>query len=84
MVLIQDLYNGLAPHEHTNQNEYFQNYWIYIGDDSDYTKNKKCPGGPFMRVDDDSNYVTVTYDHGGQTYTDQKVWKYGREHWCNL
>ena len=23
IVLIQDLYNGLAPHEHTNENEYF-------------------------------------------------------------
>ena len=84
MVLIQDLYNGLAPHEHTNQNEYFQNYEIHIGDNKDYSKNTKCAGGPFMKTDDNSNFQTVSYTHNGQTYSNQKVWKYGREHWCNL
>ena len=37
-----------------------------------------------MKVDDDNNYVTVSYTHGGTDYPNEKVWKYGREHWCNL
>ena len=58
----------------------FQNYEIYIGNDSDYTNNNKCAGGPFMRTNDSSNYHTYSYE--GSTY--DNVWNYGRETWCNL
>ena len=34
----------------------FQNYEIYIGDNSDWSQNTKCPGGPFMRYDDPSSF----------------------------
>ena len=38
-----------------------------------------------MKVDDSSNYVTATYtDDDSVTHTNQQVWKYGGEHWCNL
>ena len=40
----------------------FQNYEIYIGDDSAYTRNNKCAGGPFMRTDDSASYHNVTYE----------------------
>lgn len=58
----------------------FQNFEIYIGNDSDYTKNNKCAGGPFMRTDDSTNYHDWAdfYD----TYTD--IWNFGKEVWCNL
>ena len=36
---------------------FFQNYEIYIGNDSDYTKNTKCAGGPFLHPDDPDSYV---------------------------
>ena len=85
VVLVQDLFNGRAPHEHTNKNEYFQNYDIHIGDDPNHLNNPKCnKSGTFMRKDDNSNYVTVTYEHNGQSYPNQQVWKYGGEHWCNM
>ena len=58
----------------------FQNYEIYIGNDSDYTKNSKCPGGPFMRTDDNANYHSWTAS--GSTFND--IWNYGKEVWCNL
>lgn len=34
-----------------------QNFEIYIGNSEDYSENKKCPGGPHMRVDDPSSYT---------------------------
>ena len=82
-MVIQDLYGG-QPHEHTNVNEYFQNYEIYIGDDATYTNNAKCPGGPFMQTSNDSNYAFVSYDDNGTPRDNVKVWNYGRENWCNL
>ena len=83
VVLIQDLYGG-QPHEHSNLNEYFQNYEIYIGDDATYTNNPKCAGGPFMKTSDDSNYSTVSYVDNTIPHDNVKVWNYGRENWCNL
>ena len=58
----------------------FQNYEIYVGNHADYTKNKKCAGGPFMKIDDSANYHTYSYEH--TPYPD--IWNYGRETWCNL
>ena len=37
-----------------------------------------------MKTDDNSNFLTVSYSHNSQAYDNQRVWKYGREHWCNL
>ena len=52
ILIIQSLYDGYpnegisgADLEDYNK---FQNYEIYIGDNSDYTLNSKCAGGPFM------------------------------------
>ena len=62
-MVVQDLYEGFNPGEHSNVNEYFQNYEVYVGDDPNYELNSdwKCPGGPFMKTDDSLNYDTVTY-----------------------
>ena len=40
-----------------DQTELLQNYSIYIGNDSDYTKNQLCEGSPFLNYDDPSSYV---------------------------
>ena len=41
----------------------FQNYEIYIGNDSDYRQNNRCAGGPFMKTDDfTTNYHTYSYN----------------------
>ena len=52
--------------------EKFGNYKIYIGDNSVYGNNAKCPGGPFMKPTDAANV-----DKNGN-------WKLGKELWCNL
>ena len=62
--LVQDNYNNRSW-EHTNESEYFHDWWVYFGDDPDYTKNEKCPGGPFMRLlprDDESDESGWVYD----------------------
>ena len=62
---------------------YTQNLEFYVGDDSNYLKNTKCPGGPFLVVD---NYST-SYKYGGISgYGDADgwLWNYGVELWCNL
>ena len=46
---------------HTDVEEFFQNYEIYIGNDSDYNKNAKCAGGPFLRIDDPNSFVYNEY-----------------------
>ena len=33
------------------------NYEVYIGDNSDYSKNAKCPGGPHMTKPAASSYA---------------------------
>ena len=68
------------PNDTINDKNKFQNYEIYIGNNSDYTQNSKCAGGPFMLTDDAANYHTWTYM--GTTYTD--IWNFGKEVWCNL
>ena len=30
------------------ETDYFSNFLIYIGDNTDYTQNPQCEGGPFM------------------------------------
>lgn len=51
---------------------------IYIGNDQDYTKNEKCPGGPYMKYPDDQTGAMVS---GVIAYY---TWNYGTEAWCNL
>ena len=74
-----DVYGEDQPNEHTNKNEWVQNYQLYIGDDPVYSNNPKCPGGPFMRTDDSSNYTTIA-----KAGADPNMWNYGKEHWCNM
>lgn len=59
-LIIQSLYNGYAYDIILDVNK-FQNYEIYIGNDSDYNKNKKCPGGPFMQTNDSANKHSYTH-----------------------
>ena len=59
-----------------------QNVEIYIGNNSDYTKNAKCPGGPFMVVNDlAKSYTSGTYSGWSRS---GDMWNYGFEAWCNL
>lgn len=46
---------------------------VYIGNDTDWTKNAKCPGGPFLRCD---NPPCDMFDIN--------TWQTGFEVWCNL
>ena len=55
---VQDMLEGLwanEPYGTTNVCHYFQNFRIYIGDNSDWSKNAECAGGPFMTLDADSD-----------------------------
>ena len=61
---------------------YLQNVEIYIGDDSEIASNNQiCPGGPFLNLDDASNY---SEDTEGWNINNLKPWNYGIETWCNL
>ena len=51
VLIVEDLRSGQADSGIVDENK-FQNYEVYIGDNSDWTKNLKCPGGPFMTLDD--------------------------------
>ena len=64
-----------------DKKNYLQNVEIYIGDDPlDHTNNSKCPGGPFLDVEDEDNWYYI-YDRFD--FTDRISWKYGKETWCN-
>ena len=61
-LLIQDLYSGYS-YQHTNTNEYFQNYSMLVGNSTDWRKNPSCPGGPYMTIaKDDSPESGWIYD----------------------
>ena len=75
-LLVQDLYYK----EHTNQNEYFQNYSMHVGNNTDWTKNPSCPGGPFMTISMDGPQSGWVFDQ----FEDGMVWRYGTERPCNL
>ena len=36
---------------------WFQNYRIFIGDDSDYNNNAECADGPFLVKTDADSYI---------------------------
>ena len=82
ILVVADLYTGWRPYEHTDTNQWLQNYEIYIGDDPSYANNPKCPGGPFMRTADTKNYTSITWSASGGGTAD--MWNYGKEHWCNM
>ena len=67
---------------------FFQNYEIYIGDNSNYAANELCANGPFLDPNDSSSYVydysTDVGGHDAYGYGVGKVWPFGREDWCNL
>ena len=77
ILIIESIKNLNIEVAHT---EKFQNYNIYIGNDSDYTQNSKCAEGPFMQTEDHANYHTWT--KGDDVYPD--IWNSGKEIWCNL
>ena len=58
-----------------------QNFDVHVGNDPDYTKNPKCPGGPFMVVGDPKSYTAGSGLNAGMT---GNMWNYGVEIWCNL
>ena len=51
------------------------NLEIYIGDDSEWENNPKCPGGPFLTASDPRSYYDGRYG---------KDWVFGVEAWCNM
>ena len=75
ILLLQDFLSG-AVNSATPNEELFQNYEIFIGDNADFTKNTRCAGGPFMHIDDIEN--------SWWTKNGSLVWNFGKESWCNL
>ena len=66
----------------TDKLSYLQNLEIYIGDDSENaTNNNRCQGGPFLDIDDTSNY---SEDQNSTNTSNLRPWNYGVESWCNL
>ena len=86
----QDKYDGNIWN-HSETTEYLQNFEVYIGDSEVYSENKKCPGGPFMKLNDLASYTYDGYlaamifpnnnDPNGQGVG--MAWNYGAELWCN-
>ena len=53
-----DLNTGVPRQDDfTNLINFFQNYEIYIGNNTDYSKNHKCAGGPFLNPNEPTTYV---------------------------
>ena len=48
-MLVQDVYAGRSW-SHTDTSQYFQNYFVHVGNDPDWTNNPSCPGGPYMTI----------------------------------
>ena len=57
--------------------KYLQNFEIYIGDDPEWANNPKCPGGPFMNINDLTSY---NYN----SFKGAHDWVHGKEIWCNM
>lgn len=67
IVIVEDLRYSAS----TYSNYFLQNYNIYVGENSDYSLNTPCEGGPFMQIDD-------------PTSKSEGKWKFFKEVWCNL
>ena len=65
---VADMYDGMS-FNHSDVSQLFQNYNIFIGNETDYTKNQKCAGGPFLQIDEPDSYISdafaATKDGGG-------------------
>ena len=87
IVLAQDMFDTWFT-EAVDETNLFQNYSIYIGDSSDYTRNSLCVGSPFQSFTSSRSYHYSAY--ADQNDLDPygkgrgKVWPFGAEHWCNL
>ena len=62
-LLIQDLFARYSWNIETSQ--LFQNYFVHVGNNTDWSKNPSCPGAPFMTMAKDgsaqSGYVYDRY-----------------------
>ena len=81
---------GFSNHS-VNTENFFHDWNTHVGDNSDYTKNTVCPGGPFMTVANDSPLANDPSDvkaaESGWVYDPfpgLDVWRYGTERPCNL
>ena len=85
ILIAQDQFNGFS-HRHTDKNQYFQNFNLFIGDSIDWNKNQRCPGGPFMKTDAGSDgwYWDERIRPIENPRNPGYVWTYGKEAWCNL
>ena len=57
------------------------NLEIYIGSSEDWADNQKCPGGPFLSIEDTSLYIDEDYSN---TNIPVRLWPNGIEAWCNM
>ena len=48
--------NGYSPGLSSLKN-FYQNYEIFIGNNSSFSENEKCAGGPFLDPNDSATYV---------------------------
>ena len=56
---------------------------IWIGEDAlDFSKNTLCEGSPFLKIDDENNYLDDSAN--GDNNKDLRPWVYGVEAFCNL
>ena len=85
ILVVQDQFTGFSD-QHTNWNEYFQNFSLYIGDSTDWNENEKCPGWPYMTTADSDSWYNDerTCDDSGCSRHPGNVWTYGTEVWCNI
>ena len=57
---VADMHEGRS-FDHSDMSQLFQNFNIFIGNESDYNKNQKCAGGPFLQINEQSSYVFDAY-----------------------
>ena len=77
ILLLEEHYDDDPQKNSYDDRDLFNNYEIYIGDDTNWTNNVKCEGGPFMHLEDTNSY-------SDDPYTGDTIWNFGRETWCNL
>ena len=63
VLVVQDIFSKYNENGSTSK-QWLQNFEIYVGNVKTYSKNSKCPGGPFLKTDDASNYVSDVWLFG--------------------
>ena len=63
-----------------NDDQYLQDFRVYIGDSEDHTQNEEVPGSPFMRLDDPDMFYDGQVGNGAILYG---MWKFGKEVFCS-